>query len=408
MDPELTLIFNDGSGEPVTVSSRRFTIGRSVENDLAIDSTNLSRRHAVIEIFDGQPHISDCGSQNGTEVNDRLITAGIALRNGDLIRLGGVCELVVQIGSADYQSGSSPASPPQVEPPAVASAFPQSQRSVTRPATTSFMSVPVIAAGGVVLIVIVAGLALMLTRSEKEKPPKRRSADVTDYSTPTPGPIESSTVELREPDSTATVSTAPETPVVGNDVIEKAAIQIMRRLSSDNKTYAFSEKALTDIRRKVGDYRGNGSLASGFGSLQRNSASIASQARQEGLEPGVLIYTALAQTDGGRAGDPAAAARSILPELLGLHATFGTEDADSSLILIAAYKMGGGGKKSHPLLPVLRRIANNPLTQRNVWFLRENGGLGDEPYDFVIKVLALGVISQSPRQFGIAAEPLTF
>jgi hypothetical protein len=94
--------------------------------------------------------------------------------------------------------------------------------------------------------------------------------------------------------------------------------------------------------------------------------------------------------------------------MLSLKKTLGTESADKSLILVAAYRMGGGTKKSHPLLQTMRRLVKNPLTDRNVWYLREHGGLDDQAYHFVVSFLALGVIAENPRRFGIAASPVAY
>ncbi len=71
MQTDVSLIIYDeqtGQAQRVSVGSSRFTIGRLPENDLCLDDTNLSRRHAIIESFDGLVHLSDCGSQNGTYV----------------------------------------------------------------------------------------------------------------------------------------------------------------------------------------------------------------------------------------------------------------------------------------------------------------------------------------------------
>ncbi|HVF90418.1 MAG TPA: hypothetical protein VNH22_10150, partial [Blastocatellia bacterium] len=112
-------------------------------------------------------------------------------------------------------------------------------------------------------------------------------------------------------------------------------------------------------------------------------------------------------TDGGRkSAEPSATALAIMPELLSLKATFGTEMADKSLILVAAYRMGGGTRKSHPLLATMRRLVNNPLRDRNVWYLHERGGLDADVYNFVLSFIALGIIAQNPSQYGIAASPL--
>jgi len=56
----------------------------------------------------------------------------------------------------------------------------------------------------------------------------------------------------------------------------------------------------------------------------------------------------------------------------------------------------------------IRRLVRHPLTQRNIWYLNERGGLEADAYDFVLSFLALAVIAQEPGQFGIAANPLVF
>src|SRR5438128_179341 len=99
MQPEVVLIVNEdrNRSRQIAIRSNRFTIGRSADNDLSVDDPGLSRRHALIEIFDGVAEISDCGSQNGTFVNDRPIAESARLNDGDLISLGSVCNITVQV-----------------------------------------------------------------------------------------------------------------------------------------------------------------------------------------------------------------------------------------------------------------------------------------------------------------------
>jgi hypothetical protein len=183
----------------------------------------------------------------------------------------------------------------------------------------------------------------------------------------------------------------------------------MHRISSDDKTYSFSEKALQDISRKVNQYRNSASLVGNLSAIQRNGAALGATARQQGIEPGLLIYLVLAEAEGARTvGEPRAIAQGAIGDLLALRATFGTNDADGSLLIVAAYKMGRGEKRSHPLLATIRRLVKNPLIQRNVWYLNERGGLEPAVYDFVVGFVALGVIAQNPGQFGVAATPLVF
>jgi len=194
--------------------------------------------------------------------------------------------------------------------------------------------------------------------------------------------------------------------------VEKIAAQFMRRISSDDRAYVFppyAVNALGDIAKRVEQYSASPALTVALNSIATGGPALAAQARREGLEPGLVIYAALAETEGGRAsGDQIATARRIMPELLSLRKTLGTESADKSLILVAAYKMGGWTKKSHPLLGTMRRVVKNPLTDRNVWYLREHGGLDQQAYDFVVRFVALGAIAENPRRFGVAASPVAF
>src|SRR5205085_12287051 len=101
MQPELSLIIGEGSesAREVVVDSMRFTIGRSPDNDLVITDSNLSRRHALVECFDGIAQVSDCGSRNGTQLNSVAVTGAAVLSDGDVITLGGSTEITVRIGA---------------------------------------------------------------------------------------------------------------------------------------------------------------------------------------------------------------------------------------------------------------------------------------------------------------------
>ena len=263
-----------------------------------------------------------------------------------------------------------------------------------------------IAAGSVVVILVFAGLLILILGIGSEDRPSRTTTNSNSQTLTNVEPFET---PLETQIETEIGNTNVEVPGSASlEHVEKAATQVMRRISSDDKTYGFSEKSLRDIEQKVREYQTRPGFAASLASMQRASQSIATEARREGIEGGLVIYVALANTDGGQTGDPVANARAVMPELLRLRAIFGTNDSDSSLILIAASRVGKAERRSHPLLAVIRRLVKNPLTQRNVWFLHERGGINSEAYNFVLKVLALGVIAQDPRQFGVAADPLVF
>lgn len=70
-----------------------FTIGRARECDLVIDSTQISRQHARLEIDHEQVVLIDLGSTNGSYVNGERLTPNVIRRlsAGDKINLGQVC-----------------------------------------------------------------------------------------------------------------------------------------------------------------------------------------------------------------------------------------------------------------------------------------------------------------------------
>src|SRR5690349_2963013 len=65
------------------------TIGRSEENDIAIPSDHISRRHAEVR-WDGSGYLlRDLGSKNGTFLNGIRLTEPRPLQHGDVINLAG-------------------------------------------------------------------------------------------------------------------------------------------------------------------------------------------------------------------------------------------------------------------------------------------------------------------------------
>jgi len=88
--PLAALIEEGNGGEP---QEHRLGVlnylGRAEDNQIQVTAANISRRHAVIEVFEGGYLIKDLESQNGTFVNGDRITEH-ALVNGDRIQIGTV------------------------------------------------------------------------------------------------------------------------------------------------------------------------------------------------------------------------------------------------------------------------------------------------------------------------------
>src|SRR2546430_16805023 len=100
MQPEITLAYYDEAGRlhRVKVESKRFSIGRIPDNDLMIENSNLSRRHALIESFNDTVQMCDCGSSNGTVLNGAPVTAPVQLHRGDLGKLAYACHITAEVG----------------------------------------------------------------------------------------------------------------------------------------------------------------------------------------------------------------------------------------------------------------------------------------------------------------------
>ncbi len=63
------------------------TVGRALDNDVVLDSGEVSRHHARFEYVDEQMRVVDLGSTNGTRVNGRPVTSE-PIRPGDEVAFG--------------------------------------------------------------------------------------------------------------------------------------------------------------------------------------------------------------------------------------------------------------------------------------------------------------------------------
>lgn len=75
------------SGRSVDVHPTGFRIGRTDDNDLALDEEGISRRHCRLFYEDGTWFVEDLGSTNGVRVNGTRVTGRFAVKSGDRIGL---------------------------------------------------------------------------------------------------------------------------------------------------------------------------------------------------------------------------------------------------------------------------------------------------------------------------------
>jgi hypothetical protein len=116
-DAWLVVESGDGFGRPFAVGPRA-SIGRRASHEIPLRDAQASRDHALIE-FDARAAvhvIRDSGSRNGTQVNHAPIHGPVALRNGDVVRIG--------VTMLRYVSISSGSPIPEGETQAIATAPP--------------------------------------------------------------------------------------------------------------------------------------------------------------------------------------------------------------------------------------------------------------------------------------------
>lgn len=70
-------------------TAQAVVVGRTPDNDVAIDHPLISRHHARLVRTGSQWSVTDLGSTNGTYVNGQRVAAATPLRAGDVIDLGG-------------------------------------------------------------------------------------------------------------------------------------------------------------------------------------------------------------------------------------------------------------------------------------------------------------------------------
>jgi FHA domain-containing protein len=376
MPQELTLKIHDSKpARELNVPVGSCSIGRGEENDVVIDAPGVSRRHAVIGRYSDGAQISDCNSQNGTFVNGRQVVGAVTLNNGDVISLGGVCEITVKTHGGSQSAVTAGAAKP---------------RATSRNPMLSALRSPVVAVASMAVIVIIAAAVIIL-----------RNGGETERGAETPVP----TAGVFNSPSPSGGPTGSEGAL---DRVENAVSQLMRRISKDPQPYAFpDESPLREIDAALGQACKSPSLAAALQTIDRNRNEFIKFAGNQ-IAPDLLAYAVLAETGGGGASPRylMETARLMAPRLISLRNTFGDETADSVLIFVSAYPEGVFPKGGHPLLG--RIPGDNPMRDRKVWSLARRGKFKPGQYEFVLRFIAYGIIAANPRQCGIESPKLDF
>lgn len=87
--PTLVVLNTPMAGRELELTKSSMVAGRTSDNDIAIDHSSISRRHAKFALRDGQVRVKDMDSKNGLKVNGEFWDEA-TLRDGDTIELGTV------------------------------------------------------------------------------------------------------------------------------------------------------------------------------------------------------------------------------------------------------------------------------------------------------------------------------
>lgn len=409
---ELKLKFTDETGarREVEVTTDRFSIGRTPDNDLPIASNALSRKHAEIQRFANVFVISDAGSSNGTRLNGRELIEPVALQNNDQLSLGNAIELTVELSIESYSLNAA-------------------QNNSSQPANISTNTVPfwqntfvITAVFGVAILLLtsILGFALLSDGTSGKPVTAKVDRELSDDPPPENNRRSSrnrnSAAENNEDDASNENSIKNSNENIDSEIvntnsnqsrvsseeekIEGLALQFLRRIS-DNQNPVLNAKQIALINAKIKSLKSSAAFRENLRTASKDAQNFEKIGQTHNLKGAFLIAAALAKLNNAR-GDAAATATAMAPDLQKYSLVLGNELANDNLLALAAYAEG------NPPNAMRDRVANLTLkpgataaTVRTVWFLHENGKLSEPAFDFAVRFIAAGTLLQNPAAFNL-------
>ena len=418
---ELWLKYRDESGEArkIRVEGSKFTIGRHSDCNLAIPNGKLSREHVKIESFGDVSVISDCGSSNGTTLNGADLNEPTALRSGDVLNLGGGLSVEVEIVTDQPRARKSYAADENSGHNIAAN---QSAANGSSIPTAVFIAAPVLA---LVFLVCGGGLLYFFNTGGGNN---GRNTEVVYNPTPddTPDdtpekPGDSPTPKTSPTSGGATVSPSPQettspqaTPVSDEKVkIEQNSAAFLRRIATNDATPFLKTAQIETVSSKIAAFKGSSSLAENLKAVKTNASEFESLAQSKGFKGQFLAIAALALI-GNKSGNPLETAKQMLPFLADLRVSLGNALADDNLLIMADYPRRSANRKGSlqgvlEAIPKMKDVEKADAREiRTIWYLKRNKKISDEGYELALQFLAIGTISQNPRDFNVNAEAVIF
>jgi len=121
-------------GKVFELNKGEIYIGRDVNNDIVINDSEVSRKHARVILQAGGFVLEDLGSTNGTFVNGQRLMGPHILRQGEMIMFGENVSMAFEAGvDADATMVSAPPQPAYTPPPRQTYTPPPPQVAQPRP-----------------------------------------------------------------------------------------------------------------------------------------------------------------------------------------------------------------------------------------------------------------------------------
>lgn len=410
----------DGEMRREPVEKEEIIVGRHSAADLTIADGRLSREHLKINHYGDLFFAADMGSSNGTTLNGEKLVVPLALSEGDRLDLGGGIEMTVEFEEA-FDEAATPAAaaatPEQaVETTAGAGNAPVAAAGAGIP-KIFFIAAPLI---GLFFVIFVVGAMFLF--SNGNKPAVTDTDDIYTSGDDFPAPKErDSPVDIKpsssrdsSPSNTSVSNSSiniPATPKVSTEMarVEQNSAAFMRKIAQNDPTAFLTSEQVQAVNAKIKSVT-TSALADNLNTAKKNSAAIRALAVQKNLKPEYLAVAAITKL-GGQRGDVLATAQAMADTLDKLGVQIGNELGEDSLLMIAAYEQGKAGdflRMRNMLQQLSNQFPQSTREIRTIWFLNKNGKITAAEYDFALRFLAIGTVSQNPKDFNVNAEALTF
>ena len=404
------------------VDGDRFTIGRHSSCDLVIPNSKLSREHLTVERSGDRYFVEDRGSSNGTELNSQPLLDRTEVMNGDRANLGGGADLEfefvwdqVQAGSYESLDNTDQAA---VQAASVTVDAPPTPAAVSTSGAGTGFPIWLLVTGplaAIFLLVTVIGLLYLFSGGPKtiaESPNNRITRSTPDVGddddTPDPERTPKTTSSPSETNEPSNSATPPPANLSDTAKVEKAGAAFLRRIAQNDPTTFLTSDQAQKVNSRIKQLSGSSAVAANIESARRSSSQIKSLAASKNLKPQFLATAALAKLGSNR-GDVFQTAQSMADVFDKLHTQIGDELSDDCLLMIAAYDQGQRGDfmgLRNMLQDLATKFPESPRAIRTIWFLQKQNKISAAEFDFALQFIAIGTMSQSPKDFGLTGDPL--